>query len=271
MDYDPGSPLVPKACSHLEPRAGGPQPPGAAQGLSEVTQDMGTQRLRGERYAKVKGQTCFQSLYQEQPSEREAGRPGGQAGGHGRGRARPRRPERRPRWVGEREKGRMEGEPGRNQPQGPLPRGGAARVTNPPGLPSCQTLPSWPHWTPEGWSPLEQPWLGDWQSPPHCTPSHAPPTTLFECLLTPQHPVLASASSRSGLLPRKDRHAPGHPELSGCTSQSPGRMPTPHPTTWPAGPPHGASRAGTFLGNIFSVYPTKPPARHPRHPTSTPT
>lgn len=236
-----------------------------------MTQDVGTQRLRGERYAKVKGQTCFQSLYQEQPSEREAGRPGGQAGGHGRGRARPRRPERRLRWVGEREKGRMEGGPGRNQPQGPSPRGGAARVTNPPGLPSCQTLPSCPHWTPEGWSPLEQPWLGDWQSAPHCTPSQAPPTTLFECRLTPQH-HLYSPSTRECLLQVRPAARKGQtrPLPSGTF-----RTHLSEPRQSAHSPPHHVAsrptRTGTFLGNIFSVYPTKPPARHPHHPTSTPT
>lgn len=52
------------------------------RGPSCVTGAEGPKAL-GERYAKVKGQSCFQSPYQEQPSERAADRPGGQARGCG--------------------------------------------------------------------------------------------------------------------------------------------------------------------------------------------
>lgn len=52
------------------------------RGPSCVTGAGGPKALR-ERYAKVKGQSCFQSPYQEQPSERAADPPGGQAGGRG--------------------------------------------------------------------------------------------------------------------------------------------------------------------------------------------
>ena len=102
---------------------------GVAQGPSGVTQDVGTQRLR-ESYAEVKGQTCFQSPYQEQPSEGKWAalevRLGAMAGaGPGPGDLR------ETRWVGEKEKGRT----GEGLTANPLPRGGAPR-----SIPFCLGL-----------------------------------------------------------------------------------------------------------------------------------
>lgn len=111
---------------------------GGAQGPSGVTQDVGTQRLR-ESYAEVKGQTCFQSPYQEQPSEGKWAalevRLGAMAGaGPGPGDLRG-----DPMGGGERER---EDQGGREEPTtNTLPMGGAARTADHPRLPGAEGLP----------------------------------------------------------------------------------------------------------------------------------
>lgn len=142
---------------------------------------------------------------------------------------------------------------GRNQPQGPLPRGGATTVANHPAPPSCHT--GLPRWKPDGWAPLEQPQPGDCQSPPHCTPSQALPTTFSLPSDTFTHPVLMSTCSTPGLLAgtvglATKGHAPCRPELVGYAH-------SPSPTC-PASPPQSASRARFWETSFLSTPPNPP-------------
>lgn len=89
-----------------------------------MAQDVGTPGSV-ESYAGVKGQTCFQSPYQERPSEREVGSPGGQAGGSRQGQGSAQGTERDPAGQ-ERERGE-DRERAREEPAiQPFPKGSSS-------------------------------------------------------------------------------------------------------------------------------------------------